>query len=186
MRSEEDDMKPVETEERSDAQNTEEQSDAQNTEELKDAQNTEEQRNEVQNDAPVVTPQVDDLGRAYATGKRKNAIARVWLKSGKGRIQVNRSSVYFSRATLRMLIEQPFKVVDRAGWYDVMCTVKGGGLSGQSQAVRHGIAKALSLYDPNLRVQLKEASLLTRDSRIVERKKYGRRKARRRFQFSKR
>ena len=170
MRSEEDDTKIAETAA---------------TEELGDAQNTEE-RGDAQNDVTVVMPKVDALGRAYATGKRKNAIARVWLKSGKGKVQVNRSNVYFSRATLRMLIQQPFKVVDRVGWYDVMCTVKGGGLSGQSQAVRHGIAKALSLYDPNLRVQLKEASLLTRDSRIVERKKYGRRKARRRFQFSKR
>ena len=141
-----------------------------------------------QAEQPVVTPQVDSLGRAYATGKRKNAIARVWLRSGTGTIRINRSDLerYFARATLRMIIQQPFKVVDRLNWYDVVCTVKGGGLSGQSQAVRHGIAKALSLYDPNLRVKLREGSLLTRDSRIVERKKYGRRKARRRFQFSKR
>ena len=133
-------------------------------------------------------PQIDALGRAYATGKRKNAIARVWIKPGGGRYTVNGRDemTYFARPVLRMLIGQPFVAVDRSGQYDVWCTVTGGGLSGQAGAVRHGISKALSLYEPGLRKTLKAGGFLTRDSRVVERKKYGKRKARRSFQFSKR
>ena len=131
---------------------------------------------------------LDEQGRSYATGKRKDAIARVWIKPGAGRITVNGREVenYFARPVLRMLLDQPFAVADRVGQYDVMCTVKGGGLSGQAGAVRHGISKALSLYEPGVRPVLKKEGFLTRDSRVVERKKYGRRKARRSFQFSKR
>ena len=131
---------------------------------------------------------VDEQGRSYATGKRKDAIARVWIKPGVGRITVNGREVenYFARPVLRMLIDQPFAIADRSGQYDVMCTVKGGGLSGQAGAVRHGISKALSLHEPGVRPALKKEGFLTRDSRVVERKKYGRRKARRSFQFSKR
>ena len=133
-------------------------------------------------------PQIDTQGRAYATGKRKNAIARVWLKRGAGRIQINGRSVeeYFTRGTWRLILGQPFQVAERNGQYDVMCTVKGGGLSGQAGAVRHGLSKALALYEPALRKTLKSHGFLTRDPRVVERKKYGRRKARRSFQFSKR
>ncbi len=133
-------------------------------------------------------PQIDALGRAYATGKRKNAIARVWIKPGGGRYTVNGRDelTYFARPVLRMLIGQPFAAVDRATQYDVWCTVTGGGLSGQAGAVRHGISKALSLYEPALRRTLKAGGFLTRDSRVVERKKYGKAKARRSFQFSKR
>jgi len=132
--------------------------------------------------------QLDEHGRSYATGKRKNAVARVWIKPGPGKIVVNGREVetYFARPVLRMMINQPFAVADREGQYDVLCTVKGGGLSGQAGAVRHGISKALTLYEPALRAVLKKEGFLTRDSRIVERKKYGRRKARRSFQFSKR
>ncbi|MDR2667303.1 MAG: 30S ribosomal protein S9 [Holosporales bacterium] len=131
---------------------------------------------------------LDQYGRAYATGKRKNSISRVWIKTGSGRILVNGKSqdVYFSRAVLRMLIAQPFSVTTRDGQYDVFCTVKGGGLSGQAGAIRHGISKALDAFEPDLHVVLKKAGFLTRDPRIVERKKYGYRKARRSFQFSKR
>ena len=131
---------------------------------------------------------LDEHGRSYATGKRKDAVARVWIKPGAGRITVNGREVdrYFARPVLRMLINQPFDVVDRSGQYDVLCTVKGGGLSGQAGAVRHGISKALTLYEPALRPVLKKEGFLTRDARVVERKKYGRRKARRSFQFSKR
>jgi small subunit ribosomal protein S9 len=131
---------------------------------------------------------IDGLGRAYGTGKRKNAIARVWVKPGKGAIIINGrdQTVYFARPVLRMMIQQPFVVSDRVGQYDVMCTVVGSGLSGQAGAVRHGIAKALSDFEPELRVALKHAGFLTRDPRVVERKKYGRKKARRSFQFSKR
>ena len=138
--------------------------------------------------APIVEAKIDDLGRSYATGKRKNAIARVWIKPGLGRITVNGRDVkvYFARPVLRMLIDQPFVVADRTGQYDVTCTVTGGGLSGQAGAVRHGISKALVFYEPALRTVLKKGGFLTRDSRVVERKKYGRRKARRSFQFSKR
>jgi small subunit ribosomal protein S9 len=131
---------------------------------------------------------VDSLGRAYGTGKRKNAIARVWVKPGKGAIIINGrdQTVYFARPVLRMMLEQPFKVTDRIGQYDVICTVTGSGLSGQAGAVRHGISKALSDFEPELRSALKRAGFLTRDPRVVERKKYGKAKARRSFQFSKR
>jgi small subunit ribosomal protein S9 len=135
-----------------------------------------------------VQPKRDALGRSYATGKRKNAVARVWIKPGNGRIEVNGrdSPIYFARPVLRMLINQPFVVTDRLGQFDVWCTVKGGGLSGQAGAVRHGISKALTFYEPGLRPSLKHGGFLTRDSRVVERKKYGRHKARRRPQYSKR
>ncbi len=139
--------------------------------------------------APVAYEQkIDAKGRAYATGKRKNAVARVWIKPGSGRVTVNgrQIEVYFARPVLRMLIGQPFAVAGRANQYDVHCTVTGGGLSGQAGAVRHGISRALTLYEPGLRPVLKAGGFLTRDSRVVERKKYGRRKARRSFQFSKR
>ncbi len=133
-------------------------------------------------------PQIDALGRSYATGKRKDAVARVWIKPGPGKITVNGRELetYFARSVLRMLINQPFAVTEREGQYDVTCTVKGGGLSGQAGAVKHGISKALMYYEPDLRGALKKEGFLTRDSRVVERKKYGRRKARRSFQFSKR
>jgi small subunit ribosomal protein S9 len=143
-----------------------------------------------QQPAPAVEakPKLDAQGRAYATGKRKNAVARVWIKPGNGKITVNGrdSPVYFARPVLRMLLNQPFVVAERLGQYDVVCTVSGGGLSGQAGAVRHGISKALTYYEPGLRPVLKAQGFLTRDSRVVERKKYGRRKARRSFQFSKR
>ena len=133
-------------------------------------------------------PKLDQWGRAYATGKRKNAIARVWIKPGAGRITVNgrEFETYFARPVLRMIINQPFETAQRKDQYDVMCTVKGGGLSGQAGAVRHGISKALTCFEPALRSALKSGGFLTRDSRVVERKKYGRAKARRSFQFSKR
>ncbi len=133
-------------------------------------------------------PRRDAQGRSYATGKRKDAVARVWIRPGSGRITVNgRDQVtYFARPVLRMIIGQPFLAVNRNDQFDVTCTVKGGGLSGQAGAVRHGISKALTLYEPELRPVLKQGGFLTRDSRTVERKKYGRAKARRSFQFSKR
>ncbi len=133
-------------------------------------------------------PKIDDQGRAYATGKRKDAVARVWVKPGKGAITVNGRdvAVYFARPTQQMIIQQPFTAANRADQYDVVCTVKGGGLSGQAGAVRHGISRALTFYEPELRPTLKAGGFLTRDSRKVERKKYGRAKARRSFQFSKR
>ena len=136
----------------------------------------------------LATPRRDGLGRSYATGKRKNAVARVWIRPGGGNITVNgrESPVYFARPVLRMLINQPFVAADRLGQFDVWCTVKGGGLSGQAGAVRHGISRALTFYEPGLRPVLKRDGFLTRDSRVVERKKYGKRKARRSFQFSKR
>jgi small subunit ribosomal protein S9 len=135
-----------------------------------------------------VQPIRDELGRSYATGKRKNAVARVWIRPGNGKIEVNGrdSPVYFARPVLRMLLNQPFVVTDRLGQFDVWCTVTGGGLSGQAGAVRHGISKALTYYEPGLRPILKHGGFLTRDSRVVERKKYGKAKARRSFQFSKR
>ena len=138
------------------------------------------------NEAPQ--PKIDSLGRAYATGKRKDAVARVWIKPGKGQVTINGrdGSVYFARPVLRMIVSQPFGIADRANQYDVVATVVGGGLSGQAGAVRHGISKALTYYEPGLRAVLKAAGFLTRDSRVVERKKYGRAKARRSFQFSKR
>jgi len=133
-------------------------------------------------------PVRDDLGRSYATGKRKDAVARVWIRPGSGKVTVNGRdmSVYFARPVLQMVLRQPFDVAGVAGEFDVMATVKGGGLSGQAGAVKHGISKALQLYEPSLRGALKAAGFLTRDSRVVERKKYGKRKARRSFQFSKR
>jgi small subunit ribosomal protein S9 len=138
--------------------------------------------------APVHVQKLDGQGRAYATGKRKDAVARVWLKPGKGKVMVNGKdlNVYFARPVLQMILRQPFQVAGVDGQFDVMATVAGGGLSGQAGAVKHGISKALQLYDPALRGALKAAGFLTRDSRTVERKKYGRRKARRSFQFSKR
>lgn len=139
-------------------------------------------------DAAPKEPQLDAQGRAYATGRRKDAVARVWIKPGRGVITVNgrEFETYFARPVLRMVINQPFEVAGREGQYDVCVTVKGGGLSGQAGAVRHGISRALTLYEPALRGALKVEGFLTRDSRTVERKKYGRRKARRSFQFSKR
>ena len=138
--------------------------------------------------APRYERKVDAQGRSYATGKRKDAIARVWIKPGKGTITVNGKdmTVYFARPVLRMIINQPFGIVNRDGQFDVICTVSGGGLSGQAGAVRHGISKALTYYEPELRSALKKGGFLTRDSRTVERKKYGKAKARRSFQFSKR
>ncbi|CAI3951752.1 30S ribosomal protein S9 [Commensalibacter communis] len=133
-------------------------------------------------------PKRDQFGRAYATGRRKDAVARVWVKPGKGEITVNGRAVdvYFARPVLRMLINQPFEVADRQGQFDIYCTVSGGGLSGQAGAVRHGLSRALCNYEPELRGALKAAGFLTRDPRVVERKKYGKAKARRSFQFSKR
>jgi small subunit ribosomal protein S9 len=132
--------------------------------------------------------QLDKHGRAYATGRRKDAVARVWLKPGSGRIEINgrEQEIYFARPTLRLVINQPFDVADRRGQYDVVATVVGGGLSGQAGAVKHGIAQALTRFEPALRTVVKQAGFLTRDPRVVERKKYGRAKARRSFQFSKR
>ncbi|HLY57980.1 MAG TPA: 30S ribosomal protein S9 [Stellaceae bacterium] len=133
-------------------------------------------------------PKLDAQGRAYATGKRKDAVARVWIKRGSGKLTINGkdAQAYFARPVLRMLLAQPFVVADRVGQFDVVCTVAGGGLSGQAGAVRHGISKALTNFEPGLRPTLKAQGFLTRDSRVVERKKYGRAKARRSFQFSKR
>ena len=142
--------------------------------------------------APAATalpePKLDKQGRAYASGARKNAVARVWLKPGNGTITVNGRAieVFFARPVLRMMINQPFHAANRANQFDVVCTVAGGGLSGQAGAVRHGISKALTYYEPGLRPVLKQGGFLTRDSRVVERKKYGKAKARRSFQFSKR
>ncbi|MFY9349374.1 MAG: 30S ribosomal protein S9 [Sphingobium sp.] len=142
----------------------------------------------VQPSAPLRAQEIDSLGRAYATGRRKDAVARVWVKPGTGKITVNGrdQEIYFARPTLRLVINQPFGVTDRVGQYDVICTVKGGGLSGQAGAVKHGIAQALSKYEPALRSAVKAEGFLTRDPRVVERKKYGKAKARRSFQFSKR
>jgi small subunit ribosomal protein S9 len=139
-------------------------------------------------EAPKYVKKVDKFGRAYATGKRKDAVARVWIKPGAGKVIVNTREVeiYFARPVLRMMIQQPLIAAARAGQYDVICTVNGGGLSGQAGAVRHGISKALTNFEPDLRTVLKKGGFLTRDSRVVERKKYGRAKARRSFQFSKR
>ena len=139
-------------------------------------------------EAPKYEKKVDAQGRAYATGKRKNAVARVWIKPGAGKVVINDRvlETYFARPVLRMLLNQPFEIAARIDQYDVMATVAGGGLSGQAGAVRHGISKALTYYEPALRSPLKAAGFLTRDARVVERKKYGRAKARRSFQFSKR
>jgi len=144
-------------------------------------------------DSPVVEeiprePVRDELGRAYATGKRKDAVARVWIKPGSGKVVVNGREMdkYFARPVLQMILRQPFQVAGVVDQFDVMATVKGGGLSGQAGAVKHGVSKALQLFDPSLRGALKAAGFLTRDSRVVERKKYGKAKARKSFQFSKR
>ncbi len=138
--------------------------------------------------APVHIQKLDGLGRAYATGKRKDAVARVWVKPGSGRITVNDKEYteYFGRPVLQMIVRQPILLTDRTGQFDIMATVSGGGLSGQAGALRHGISKALTYYEPDLRTVLKRNGFLTRDARVVERKKYGKRKARRSFQFSKR
>ncbi|MBP1850654.1 30S ribosomal protein S9 [Rhizobium halophytocola] len=138
--------------------------------------------------APVHVRKVDSLGRSYATGKRKNAVARVWVKPGSGKITVNgrEFAAYFARPVLQMILQQPVVATARDGQFDIIATVTGGGLSGQAGAVRHGISKALTYYEPALRAVLKKGGFLTRDSRVVERKKYGKAKARRSFQFSKR
>ena len=139
-------------------------------------------------EAPLREQELDQYGRAYATGRRKDAVARVWLKPGTGKITVNGrdQEVYFARPTLRLVINQPYAITEREGQYDVVATVSGGGLSGQAGAVKHGISQALTKYEPSLRTTVKAAGFLTRDIRVVERKKYGRAKARRSFQFSKR
>ena len=139
-------------------------------------------------EAPKHVHKLDSLGRAYATGKRKDAVARVWIKPGPGQIVVNEKPVeqYFARPVLRMILQQPLHVANRAGQFDITVTVAGGGLSGQAGAVRHGLAKALTYFEPELRPALKKEGFLTRDPRVVERKKYGKKKARRSFQFSKR
>jgi small subunit ribosomal protein S9 len=141
-----------------------------------------------ENEGDFIEQIIDAQGRAYATGRRKDAVARVWIKPGSGKITVNGrdSETYFARPTLRLVISQAFEVADRVGSYDVVCTVKGGGLSGQAGAVKHGISQALTKYEPVLRAPVKAAGFLTRDSRTVERKKYGKAKARKSFQFSKR
>lgn len=138
--------------------------------------------------AAPAEPKLDAFGRAYATGKRKDAVARVWVKPGTGKITVNgrELAVYFARPVLRMMINQPFQITNRVEQFDIIATVSGGGLSGQAGALRHGISKALTYFEPGLRPPLKAAGLLTRDPRVVERKKYGKAKARRSFQFSKR
>ena len=139
-------------------------------------------------EAPKHVQKLDKQGRAYATGKRKDAVARVWIKPGSGKIVVNERTLetYFARPVLRMIMQQPLLVANRVGQYDIVVDVAGGGLSGQAGAVRHGLSKALTYYEPELRPALKKVGFLTRDSRVVERKKYGRKKARRSFQFSKR
>lgn len=143
---------------------------------------------EVEESAPVHVQKLDAHGRAYATGKRKDAVARVWVKPGSGKITVNKKEFteYFGRPVLQMVLQQPIVAADRNGQFDIVCTVSGGGLSGQAGAIRHGISKALTYYEPELRPVLKKGGFLTRDARVVERKKYGRAKARRSFQFSKR
>jgi small subunit ribosomal protein S9 len=152
-----------------------------NIESLKDV-------SDVETQIPLPEKKVDELGRAYATGKRKNAVARVWLKAGSGVIKINNkvSDDYFARPVLRMLINQPLVAADRVDQFDIICSVTGGGLSGQAGAIRHGISKCLVNFEPEVKKALKPGGFLTRDSRVVERKKYGRAKARRSFQFSKR
>ncbi|MGH1375961.1 MAG: 30S ribosomal protein S9 [Alphaproteobacteria bacterium] len=144
--------------------------------------------NDEQAPAEKKEPKIDSLGRSYGTGRRKDAVARVWLKPGSGKVVVNGKDQtnYFSRHTHRLILNQPFLVVDRVGKFDIMCTVKGGGLSGQAGAVRHGISRALENFDPELRKALKKAGMMTRDDRIVERKKVGKHKARRTKQWAKR
>ena len=158
-----------------------------NTEEIKSFEDLSKTENN-ENDMILPEKEVDDFGRSYATGKRKDAVARVWLKQGPGNITINGKSSddYFARPVLRMLINQPLIASERKEQFDVVCSVTGGGLSGQAGAVRHGISKALVLFEPELKKVLKSGGFLTRDSRVVERKKYGRAKARRSFQFSKR
>ena len=157
-------------------------------EDLGEAIGTVEAAGDEQPAAPVYVQKLDAHGRSYATGKRKDAVARVWVKPGSGKIIVNGKEMpkYFARPVLQLLINQPLELVDRKTQYDIMATVSGGGLSGQAGAVRHGISLALTRYEPDLRTPLKRGGFLTRDSRVVERKKYGRAKARRSFQFSKR
>ena len=152
-----------------------------NIESLKDV-------SEIETQIPLPEKKVDELGRAYATGKRKNAVARVWLKAGSGVIKINNkvSDDYFARPVLRMLINQPLVAADRVDQFDIVCSVTGGGLSGQAGAIRHGISKCLVNFEPEVKKALKPGGFLTRDSRVVERKKYGRAKARRSVQFSKR
>ena len=152
-----------------------------NIESLKDV-------SEIETQIPLPEKKVDELGRAYATGKRKNAVARVWLKAGSGVIKINNkvSDDYFARPVLRMLINQPLVAADRVDQFDIVCSVTGGGLSGQAGAIRHGISKCLVNFEPEVKKALKPGGFLTRDSRVVERKKFGRAKARRSFQFSKR
>ncbi len=149
---------------------------------LKDATSTQD------SEAPVYVQKLDKMGRAYATGKRKDAVARVWIKPGAGKITINGRAfdVYFARPVLRMIVQQPLVISKRLGQYDLMITCAGGGLSGQAGAVRHGLSKALTNFEPELRPALKKEGFLTRDPRVVERKKYGKKKARRSFQFSKR
>lgn len=156
--------------------------------ETKTLEDLEQVKSATPDEAPQHVQKLDSLGRAYATGKRKNAVARVWIKPGKGTITINSKDYtqYFARPVLQMLLQQPLSVANRSAQYDIMATVMGGGLSGQAGAVRHGISKALTYYEPELRTVLKKGGFLTRDSRVVERKKYGRMKARRSFQFSKR
>ena len=156
---------------------------AEKLESLKDIKAASASSNEVKK-----KPSRDKQGRSYATGKRKDAVARVWIKPGKGAITINDKSIdqYFARPVLKMIINQPFEVANRENEFDVICTVKGGGLSGQAGAIKHGIAKALNEYEPELRAVLKKAGFLTRDARVVERKKFGKAKARRSYQFSKR
>ncbi|MCP4380940.1 MAG: 30S ribosomal protein S9 [Hyphomicrobiales bacterium] len=153
-----------------------------------DLQSLEDLATQVEPAAPVHVQKLDAHGRAYATGKRKDAVARVWLSPGAGRIIVNNKDFteFFARPVLQMIVQQPVVAADRNGQYDVKATVSGGGLSGQAGALRHGISKALTYYEPELRAVLKKGGFLTRDSRVVERKKYGKAKARRSFQFSKR
>ncbi len=162
-------------------------------EQLKDAMEgatapTENVSKKVETENKTVEPKIDALGRSYATGRRKDAVARVWIKPGSGRVTVNGrdQETYFARPVLRMILGQPFEVAERKDQFDVICTVKGGGLSGQAGAVRLGISRALVNFEPTLRPLLKKAGFLTRDARVVERKKYGKAKARRSFQFSKR
>ena len=144
--------------------------------------------NESVPDVIIYEKKIDSLGRAYATGKRKNTVARVWIKPGSGKISINKKEFerFFARPVLRMIVEQPLNATDNKNKFDIICTVSGGGLSGQAGAIRHGLSKALLNYEPNNRATLKSGGFLTRDSRVVERKKYGRAKARRSFQFSKR
>ncbi len=163
-------------------------SETQTLEDLKDVAAEAGVEVQVENEAPVYEKKIDDLGRAYATGKRKTAVARVWIKPGNGKITVNGKDQadYFGRPVLQMIIKQPLIAAERDNQFDVVCTVKGSGPSGQAGAVRHGISKALTCFEPELRGVLKKGGFLTRDSRAVERKKYGRAKARKSFQFSKR